>query len=246
MIRRHSSRLASRNEPPLAAYRRRIVGASGYGALLKYEAITSVLGPWPGGMGVWLRSQFYPLILREMPRSVRVAGHVILRNPGQISLGAHTHIDSFVHLEGVSELPEGGIELGTGNYVHNFCVISATYYGYVHTGRDCSFNPGTQVFGAGGVEIGDNVLVGGMTSIIGYSHEFEDCTLPIIEQPITAQGIHIGSNVWIGSHVTVVDGVTIGDGVVVGAGSVVTHDVPLNTVVAGVPARPLRKRGHCR
>ena len=243
VLRRHSARVASGNESALAAYRRRIVGQPGFGPLLKYELITSILGPWPGGLGVWLRSLFYPFILREMPRSARVGSHVILRNPAQISLGARSYIDNFVHLEGISEHPQGGIELGEGNYVHNFCVISATYFGYVKTGKDCSFNPGTQIFGAGGVEIGDNVLVGGMSAIVGYSHQFDDPDLPIVEQPITAQGIRIGSDVWIGAQATIVDGVKIGEGVVVGAGSVVTRDVPPNTIVVGVPARPLRKRG---
>ena len=243
MRQRYSSRVASGDEPALKAYRRRIVGQTGLGAFLRYELITSIFGPWPGGLGVWLRSRFYPYILREMPFSVRIGAHVIVRNPTQISLGAHTHIDSFVHLEGISDHPEGGIELGDGNYVHNFSVISATYSGYVRTGRDCSFNPGTQIFGAGGVEIGDNVLVGGMTAIIGYSHEFEDHAQPIFQQPITAKGIRIGDDVWLGAHVTVLDGVKIGDGSVVGAGSVVTHDVPPYTIVAGVPARLLRARG---
>lgn len=243
MRQRYSSRVASGHEPALKAYRRRIVGRASFGAFLRYELVTSIFGPWPGGLGVWLRSRFYPGILREMPSSVRIGAHVIVRNPAQISLGAHTHIDSFVHLEGISDDPKGGIELGDGNYVHNFSVISATYCGYVRTGRDCSFNPGTQIFGAGGVEIGDNVLVGGMTAIIGYSHEFEDHAQPIIQQPITAKGIRIGDDVWLGAHVTVLDGVRIGDGAVVGAGSVVTHDVPPYTIVAGVPAKVLRERG---
>jgi len=239
----HSARVASGSEPALAAYQRRIVGQSSLGALLRYELLTSILGPFPGGLGVWLRSRFYPLILRDMPRSARIGSHVIVRNPARISLGARTYIDSFVHLEGISEHPQGGIILGEGNYVHNFCVISATYSGYVRTGRDCSFNPATQIFGAGGVEIGDNVLVGGMAAIIGYSHGFDERSIPISQQPITAQGIRIGSDVWIGAHATVLDGITVGDGAIVGAGSVVTHDVPPHTVVAGVPARVLRRRG---
>ena len=181
-----------------------------------------------------------------MPRSARIGSHVIVRNPGKISLGENAYVDNFVHLEGISEHPEGGIELGAGNYVHNFCVISATYWGYIHTGRNCSFNPGTQIFGAGGVEIGDNVLVGGMSAIVGYSHTFDDAETPIIDQSITARGIRIGNDVWLGAHVVVVDGVTIGDGAVIGAGSVVTHDVPPHTVAVGVPARPLRQRGDPR
>ena len=44
----------------------------------------------------------------------------------------------------------------------------------------------------------------------------------------------------IGSNATILCGVTIGERAIIGAGSVVTHDVPPDTIVAGVPARPLR------
>ena len=53
--------------------------------------------------------------------------------------------------------------------------------------------------------------------------------------------IHVGENVWIGSHATILPGVTIGENAIVAAGAVVTKDVPADTVVAGVPARPIRK-----
>ena len=57
----------------------------------------------------------------------------------------------------------------------------------------------------------------------------------------TTAPILIGNNVWIGAKATVIKGVTIGDNVVVAANSVVTHDIPSNVVVAGVPARILRE-----
>jgi maltose O-acetyltransferase len=53
--------------------------------------------------------------------------------------------------------------------------------------------------------------------------------------------VRIGDDVWIGGHATILPGVTIGDGAVVAAGAVVTKDVPPYTVVAGVPARVVKK-----
>jgi hypothetical protein len=52
----------------------------------------------------------------------------------------------------------------------------------------------------------------------------------------------IGHDVWIGHGATIMAGVSIGTGSVVGSGAVVTKDVPPYTIVAGIPARPIRKR----
>ena len=57
----------------------------------------------------------------------------------------------------------------------------------------------------------------------------------------TSKPITIGNSVWIGAHATICGGVTIGNHAVIGAGAVVLHDVPENTLVAGVPAREIRK-----
>jgi hypothetical protein len=53
--------------------------------------------------------------------------------------------------------------------------------------------------------------------------------------------IDIGSHVWIGSRATILKGVRIGAGAIVATGAVVTRDVPENCLVAGVPARIVRK-----
>jgi phosphonate metabolism protein (transferase hexapeptide repeat family) len=57
-----------------------------------------------------------------------------------------------------------------------------------------------------------------------------------------SQPCRIGHDVWIGSAALIMAGVTIGTGAVVGAGAVVTRDVRPYEIVAGVPARPLRRR----
>lgn len=54
--------------------------------------------------------------------------------------------------------------------------------------------------------------------------------------------IVVGNDVWIGYEAVILSGVTIGDGAIIGARAVVTKDVPPYTIVAGVPAKPIRKR----
>jgi phosphonate metabolism protein (transferase hexapeptide repeat family) len=56
------------------------------------------------------------------------------------------------------------------------------------------------------------------------------------------QPVDVGHDTWIGHGAIVLPGVSIGNGAVVGAGAVVTEDVPAYTVVAGVPAEPVRRR----
>lgn len=60
--------------------------------------------------------------------------------------------------------------------------------------------------------------------------------------PKTKGDVRIGNDVWLGADCIVLSGVTIGDGVVIGAGSVVSRDIPPYAVVAGNPARIIKKR----
>lgn len=57
-----------------------------------------------------------------------------------------------------------------------------------------------------------------------------------------SHGVSIGHDVWIGHGAVIMAGVTVGTGAVIGAGAVVTHDVAPYTIVAGVPAKPIRRR----
>jgi acetyltransferase-like isoleucine patch superfamily enzyme len=95
---------------------------------------------------------------------------------------------------------------------------------------------------AGFIDIGDDVLMGPRVTLIAESHNLADAHSSIKEQGVSRRGIRIMNNVWIGTNTTILDGVTVGEGSVIGAGAVVTKDVPPSTIVAGVPARVIRKR----
>ncbi len=85
----------------------------------------------------------------------------------------------------------------------------------------------------GGIEIGDNTLIGHGVVFATLNHDFDPDKRHILHH----KPIKIGKNVWIGSKSTILLGVTINDGAIVAAGSVVNRDVPSNSLVGGVPAK---------
>ncbi len=94
----------------------------------------------------------------------------------------------------------------------------------------------------GPVVIGDNTILGPGVSIHAENHIFESIDTPIKAQGEKRVGISIGEDCWIGAKATILDGVVIGKSCVVAAGAVVTKDVNDYSVVAGVPAREIRRR----
>ena len=86
---------------------------------------------------------------------------------------------------------------------------------------------------------GDNVWIAPNVSILAAGHPLD--MQDRIDGWEYAFPVTVGNNVWIGGSVTIIGGVTIGDNAVIAAGSVVIRDVPADTLVAGNPARVIRK-----
>jgi acetyltransferase-like isoleucine patch superfamily enzyme len=110
-------------------------------------------------------------------------------------------------------------------------------------GRNVFVNQGCRLDDLGGIELGDDVLLGPGVRLITSGHPLDPA---LRRRQVTVAPIVVGRNVWIGAGATVLQGVTIGDDAVVAAGAVVTRDVPPAVLVAGVPARvvkPVRHEG---
>lgn len=104
-------------------------------------------------------------------------------------------------------------------------------------GRNVFVNHGCTAMDFGGIDIGDDVMIGPNVQLISSGHPLDPATR---RSQITRGPIRIGRGVWIAAGATVLQGVTVGDDAVVAAGAVVTKDVPPRTLVVGVPARVIR------
>lgn len=125
-------------------------------------------------------------------------------------------------------------------YIHYGC--------HTHLGKNFFGNFNLTIQDDSTVTIGDNCCFGPNVTIVTPGYPLIAAERQAI---LTAEGekkrlcyakpVRIGNCCWFGANVTVCPGVTIGNNCVIGAGSVVTHDIPDNSLAAGVPCRVLRE-----
>ncbi|MEM2609749.1 MAG: DapH/DapD/GlmU-related protein [Candidatus Aenigmatarchaeota archaeon] len=116
--------------------------------------------------------------------------------------------------------------IGDGTRIGSFCDIGKN----VMIGRNCNIQAHVTI--SNECQIGDNVFIGPNTSLLNDKFPHSRCPTPSV----------VKDNVVIGGCVTILPNVTVHENSVVAAGSVVTRDVPPNTVVRGVPAKPIMTR----
>lgn len=95
----------------------------------------------------------------------------------------------------------------------------------------------------GWADIGDDVMFGGHVTVLsgGHHHDWERLDLPMRQQRGELEQIAIGSDVWIGNGAIIL--ADVAPGTVVGAGAVVNRTFDPRSILAGVPARVIRRRG---
>jgi acetyltransferase-like isoleucine patch superfamily enzyme len=109
--------------------------------------------------------------------------------------------------------------------------------GKVTIGEDSALNHGGVLMPFVPIRIGKHVSISAGVSLITGGHDIEDPSFGPLAAPITVEDY-----AWIGMHATILGGVTIGKGAVVAAGALVWKDVPPFAVVAGAPARVVKRR----
>lgn len=149
------------------------------------------------------------------------------------------------------------------------CMLGCTFVfesdqGFVSIGNRSFINSGTQLISRSRIEIGDDVTIAWGVCIYDHDSHSLDWRERVEDIRQQNEDFHAGRNfiankdwsrvntapiqicdkAWIGMNAIILKGVTIGEGAVVGAGAVVTHDVPAWTVVAGNPAREVKKIPH--
>ncbi len=146
-----------------------------------------------------------------------------------VKLGKDVKIFNFVNLY--------GCEIGDGTKIGTFVEIQRG----AKIGKNCKISSHT--FICEGVHIEDNCFIGHNVTFI--NDKYPRATNPDGTMQTDADWVCVPTFVKkgasIGSSSTILCGVTIGENAIVGCGAVVTKDVPPNTIVAGVPARVLRK-----
>jgi serine acetyltransferase len=111
----------------------------------------------------------------------------------------------------------------------------------VSIGSRCIIGRGSHIVGHWSIEIGDDIQTGPYVYITDQNHSYLDPVEPIGRQWPTEAAVKIGAGSWLGANVVVLPGTQIGEHVVVAAGAVVRGTIPDRCVVAGVPAKIIRR-----
>ena len=146
-----------------------------------------------------------------------------------VKMGRDVCIHGFVNLYGCT--------IGDSTKIGTFVEIQK----HAHIGRNVKISSHT--FVCEGVTVDDDVFIGHNVSFINDKFPRSTNSTGTLQTEADWQVVptRVKRGASIGTSATILCGVTIGENAVVGAGSVVVRDVPDNTVVAGNPARVLRK-----
>lgn len=161
--------------------------------------------------------RFDPADLASCGEGTVIEDGVLVFNAPHVHLGADVYVGHRAMLKGDTR---GELRIEDGAWI----------------GQDCYFQS------AGGIRVGARTGVGPRVMILTSTHEETPWPAPIVDAPLRFAAVEVGPGCDIGIGAILLPGTRLGSGVQVGAGAVVRGEVPDGAVVAGVPARLVRRR----
>jgi acetyltransferase-like isoleucine patch superfamily enzyme len=146
---------------------------------------------------------------------------------------------------GVGFLHPETFEIGDGVFLGAGAYIQGRFDGRCAIGRRTWIGPGAYL-DARDLVIEPFVGWGPGAKVLGSEHTGDPLDAPVIETDLVIASVLIEEGADVGTNAVVLPGVTVGRSAIVGAGAVVSRDVEASSIVAGVPARPLRSRNQPR
>ena len=193
------------------------------------------LGRWPSCAGWrlwWAKRRWYERNQRRL-RRWRIDRHAarggfFIRHP--------------VEGEVLEALDEGRLRIGEGTLLEPGCWLTLAPEARIEIGEGCFLNRNTMLAAQERIEIGDHTMLANGCFVGDAEHRYDDPDTPVTQQGFTSKGpVRIGSNCWFGANCVVTSGVddrrALRDRRQLGG----HRDLPAGVVVAGAPARVIRK-----
>jgi galactoside O-acetyltransferase len=204
-----------------------------------------LLGVIPGALGLILRKIFWPRLFGSCGRGVQFAQNIVIRHPKRIHLGSNVVISEYCVLDARTVTSNQVLTLGDDVILSNNVMVSCKD-GEVSIGARTGIGAQTIIQSTNQcpVSIGEDVMIGPRCYLVGGgNYNIDRLDIPMNQQGIKQDtGAHLASDVWLGANVSILGGVHVAAGSIAAAGSVVTRSVPARSIVAGVPAKVIKKR----
>lgn len=198
---------------------------------------------------MWLWSRIYTLNFSNWLREKRGCLYTLWIRNFIGETGIHVSIEKPCILQGRGLR---NIKIGNSVWIQEHTVIGCwteyrgqTFAPSISIGNNCNIGAYNHISACNKIVIGDGLLTGRYVIINDNSHgglSYEEADTPPAQRKLITKGeVVIGNNVWIGDKAAVLSGVHVGNNVIIAANAVVTKNVPDNCIVAGVPAKIIKK-----